>query len=537
MRKGIKKGFTIIELIVVIAVLGVLVLLASGYFIGYAEKAKITQIKSDSKSYETFIGAERQKDENYHTNWNLVDPDDLRDKITEGVLYDKKGLVEDESVISDDMPYYEIPDKLINTHLDGLFIYAEDGKVYYDGPKGNKNNGNGVGYDSTYKDYRWVENEFIGRAKPTISTQLAAIGNYNYNLNEKGVGDNEYGYWHYIGDDEVVIIPEYIQGHKVTSYKRMFANHRDMRDQILPKKIISTNKNITDMSLMFEDALIKVTQYNEDGEPIEDPTFNPADHVLDLTELDTSGVTDMYGMFKNFKGDFVDLSTWNTSNVKSMNSMFKEARNIKLVKKEKLEEFFEMQKLWDENPDAFEMTQEEYDEIYEGILYMNFDTRNVTDMSEMFYGVHDIYPIYIESFNTSNVESMRSMFERAGINDGDSFKHFDTGKVMDMERMFYDATFYDNKLDLSTWETSELESVSDMFNSFKGSYLMDENQNYVSGRLKDVYLNKMTISAEAYTGGMFSGAKIDNVHIDDSVSIDRIKTNRGDKPEAGITFK
>lgn len=253
MRKGFKKGFTIIELIVVISVLGVLVLLASGYFIGYAEKAKITQIKSDSKSYEIFIGAERQRDESYHTNWNLVDPDDLRDKITEGVLYDKKGLVEDENVISDDMPYYEIPDKLINTHLDGLFIYAEDGKVYYDGPKGNKNNGNGVGYDSTYEDYRWVEHEFLGRAKPTISTQLAAIGSYNYNLNEEGVGDFKYGYWHYIGDDEVVIIPEYIQGHKVTSYVRMFANHRDMEDQILPKKIISTNKNIESMEEMFID--------------------------------------------------------------------------------------------------------------------------------------------------------------------------------------------------------------------------------------------------------------------------------------------
>jgi len=47
-----KKGFTIIELIVVMAIIGVLVLLAMPKFMGYTEKAKLTQIKSDIKQVE-----------------------------------------------------------------------------------------------------------------------------------------------------------------------------------------------------------------------------------------------------------------------------------------------------------------------------------------------------------------------------------------------------------------------------------------------------------------------------------------------------
>jgi len=47
-----KKGFTIIELIVVMAIIGVLVLLAMPKFMGYTEKARLTEIKSDTKQVE-----------------------------------------------------------------------------------------------------------------------------------------------------------------------------------------------------------------------------------------------------------------------------------------------------------------------------------------------------------------------------------------------------------------------------------------------------------------------------------------------------
>lgn len=44
-----KKGFTLIELIVVIAILGILVLLAAPRFLGYTKDAKVATMQADSK--------------------------------------------------------------------------------------------------------------------------------------------------------------------------------------------------------------------------------------------------------------------------------------------------------------------------------------------------------------------------------------------------------------------------------------------------------------------------------------------------------
>ncbi len=51
--KGKKKGFTLIELIVVIAILGILAAVLIPRFTGFTEKARATQAMTDAKQFAT----------------------------------------------------------------------------------------------------------------------------------------------------------------------------------------------------------------------------------------------------------------------------------------------------------------------------------------------------------------------------------------------------------------------------------------------------------------------------------------------------
>lgn len=68
MLKRNKRGFTLIELIVVIVILGILVLLAMPKFMGYVEKARLANIQHDIKVAENKV-------EEYLIKYNKL-PDD-----------------------------------------------------------------------------------------------------------------------------------------------------------------------------------------------------------------------------------------------------------------------------------------------------------------------------------------------------------------------------------------------------------------------------------------------------------------------------
>lgn len=56
LKRNGKRGFTLIELIVVMAILAILVLLAAPRFIGKTEDARVAQIMNDIKVAETKVG-------------------------------------------------------------------------------------------------------------------------------------------------------------------------------------------------------------------------------------------------------------------------------------------------------------------------------------------------------------------------------------------------------------------------------------------------------------------------------------------------
>lgn len=129
------KGFTIIELIVVIAVLGILVLLAAPRFLNYVEEARIANIKHDIKVVEGVITEHLVLNDKLPEDWTDTSIDNLNKTASQNRLYEKQGLAKR----VEDGEYKEInktflKDKM-NTKLGGKFYSNEEGKVYYEDSK------------------------------------------------------------------------------------------------------------------------------------------------------------------------------------------------------------------------------------------------------------------------------------------------------------------------------------------------------------------------------------------------------------------
>lgn len=122
----------------------------------------------------------------------------------------------------------------------------------------------------------------------------------------------------------------------------------------------------------------------------------------------------------------------------------------------------------------------------------NFNTKDVTKMSRMFYGTSALASVDVSGFDTSNVTEMDFMFASSGVTELD-LSSFDTTNVTTMESMFEESyletvTFGANfkttgvknmssmfaytsiiELDLSKFDTSNVTDMSLMFYSM--SYL------------------------------------------------------------------
>ena len=99
---------------------------------------------------------------------------------------------------------------------------------------------------------------------------------------------------------------------------------------------------------------------------------------------------------------------------------------------------------------------------YASILFNNFDTSKVKNMSGMFYHCRAITGLDLSSFDTSNVTDMSDMFNNCQLITSLDLSSFDTGKVTDMGNMFYNCTDLSN-LDLSSFDTSNVTSMYEMF--------------------------------------------------------------------------
>lgn len=358
MFKRGKKGFTLIELIVVITILGVLVLIATPKFLDYVGKATEVQVKNDIRAYESSIGAEMIKDPDFiaKQNWGTISSSELQGNKDNNEVFNKEGILKNNFVLANE--YYKVENyKNVKSKLKGDFLVDDNGNVLYHGTDvkvtddGNENDnsqnpGESDGsqnpevktYTVTFldPDENLIETQQVEHGKaataptpPAISgkeftgwdktfnnvvthlfvkaiykdsIQWATDSDFQWvsDVNENAytaVGQTGTGYYNYVGNKEVVAIPHVIKGNPVTSYYRMFYNTGKT-----VKKVISTNTEITNMNSMFNSSL--------------------AETPLDLSNLYTSKVTNMGNMFNSSKATSLDLSNFDTSKVTNMDIMF-----------------------------------------------------------------------------------------------------------------------------------------------------------------------------------------------------------------------
>ena len=92
----------------------------------------------------------------------------------------------------------------------------------------------------------------------------------------------------------------------------------------------------------------------------------------------------------------------------------------------------------------------------------NFDTSEVTNMSNMFYGMSNLTTLNVSHFNTSKVTDMSLMFHDVRNLTSLNLSNFDTSKVTDMHNMFYGMSNL-TTLNLSNFDTSKVTSMGFMF--------------------------------------------------------------------------
>ena len=144
--------------------------------------------------------------------------------------------------------------------------------------------------------------------------------------------------------------------------------------------------------------------------------------------LNTSNVTDMFGMFQDTKATSLDLSSFDTSKVIYMNSMFNGSQATTLD-------------------------------------LSSFDTSNVVNMATMFQN-SKATNLDLSSFDTSNVDNMALMFMDSQATTLD-LSSFDTSNVTNMNLMFQNSQA--NILDLSSFDTSKVTHMNSMFQNSKAT--------------------------------------------------------------------
>ncbi len=159
--------------------------------------------------------------------------------------------------------------------------------------------------------------------------------------------------------------------------------------------------------------------------------------TLDVSNLETSSITDTMSMFYNCKVTTIDVSNWNTNLVTNMKNMFNECSNLATL-------------------DLLNTA------VSINAVSNNFNTSNVTTMLGMFAGCSSLTTLDLTDFDTSKVANMSAMFSGcSGLTEVD-VSMFNTSAVTISTQMFSGCSSLTG-LDLSSFDTNQINAMTNMF--------------------------------------------------------------------------
>ena len=240
--------------------------------------------------------------------------------------------------------------------------------------------------------------------------------------------------------------------------------------------------------------------------PSRDAGTDAGPKIVDLTNFNTSNVTNMKGMFYSAKFTSIDVSSLDTSNVINMSYMFGYARatslNLNGLNTSKVTDMSSM--FWATYDTSLDLSMLDTSKVttMNRMFYAarstsldlsNFDTSNVTDMGHMFINSY-AKTIDVSSFNTSKVTNMEKMFSTTNVTSIDA-SNFDTSNVTNMAGMFgWSAA---TVIDISSFDTSKVTDMSSMFSS----------PSTTSAPLKTIYVSsKFVTTAVTESSNMFQNS-------------------------------
>ena len=275
---------------------------------------------------------------------------------------------------------------------------------------------------------------------------------------------------------------------------------------------------VTDMSYMFyNSSLTELDLSNFDTSQVTDMSYMfsgcSSFTSLDLSNFDTSQVTDMSYMFSGCSSfTSLDLSNFDTSKVKNMSYMFQSCSSLTNLDLSNFNtsQVTDMAYMF---RDCSSLTN---------LDLSSFDTSNVTGMSFMFANCNSLTELDLSSFNTSNVTGMMYMFYNCNSLTELDISNFDTSKVKTMSFMFQSCSSLTN-LDLSNFDTSQVTDMKFMFeycssltnldlSSFDTRKVTDMDYMFrYASALKVIYVGPNWTTANATTTDMFYACGVSEV--------------------------